>query len=234
MAAESKSLIPEITTDRRMVLNPDSSARILASDLEALFQVELLFTLIMVAVWTPPGRANTIMSLSAALCILWLTARGRYSIRELGLARPGSGAVVMLVSGGFLVAAVVVAGWTIHRLGPAQPVPWERAWKYAIWALEQQFILQSFFYLRLESLLGSRQAVWAAALLFTMTHIPSPLLTLLSFVGGLLFCEMFRRYRNIFPLGLAHAALGLTIAASFPDSLLHHMRVGLGYLSYHP
>jgi hypothetical protein len=43
---------------------------------------------------------------------------------------------------------------------------------------------------------------------------------------------MFRRYRNIFPLGLVHAALGLTIAASLPDSLLHHMRVGLGYLLY--
>jgi hypothetical protein len=26
--------------------------------------------------------------------------------------------------------------------------------------------------------------------------------------------------------------LGLTIAASLPDSLLHHMRVGLGYLLY--
>jgi hypothetical protein len=49
-----------------------------------------------------------------------------------------------------------------------------------------------------------------------------------------LFCEMFRRYRNIFPLGLVHAVLGLTIAASLPDSLLHHMRVGLGYLTYHP
>jgi len=59
-------------------------------------------------------------------------------------------------------------------------------------------------------------------------------LTLMSLAGGLLFCEMFRRYRNIFPLGLVHATLGLTIAASFPDSLLHHMRVGLGYLTYRP
>jgi membrane protease YdiL (CAAX protease family) len=113
-------------------------------------------------------------------------------------------------------------------------VPWRRAWQYAIWALEQEFILQSFFYVRLESFLGSRRAVWGAALLFCAAHLPSPVLTLLSLIGGLLFCEMFRRYRNIFPLGLVHAVLGLTIAASFPDSLLHHMRVGLGYLSHHP
>jgi membrane protease YdiL (CAAX protease family) len=119
-------------------------------------------------------------------------------------------------------------------LGPAQPVPWRRAWQYAIWAMQQEFILQSYFYLRLESLLGSRRGVLGAALLFSVAHLPSPVLTLLSFIGGLLFCEMFRRYRNIFPLGLVHAVLGLTIAASLPDSLLHHMRVGLGYLLYRP
>ena len=133
-----------------------------------------------------------------------------------------------------MVATIVLAGSLIHRLGPSQPVPWRRAWQYAIWALQQEFILQSFFYVRLESLLGSRRAAWGGALLFCIAHLPSPVLTLLGFIGGLLFCEMFRRYRNIFPLGLIHATLGLTIAASVPDSLLHHMRVGLGYILYHP
>jgi len=132
------------------------------------------------------------------------------------------------------VMALVVLGSALKMFGPAHPVPWNKAWQYALWALVQEFILQSFFFVRLESLLGGRRAVWAAALLFSATHIPSPLLTLLSFGGGLLFCEMFRRYRNIVPLGLVHAALGLTIAATLPDSLLHHMRVGVGYLSYHP
>jgi membrane protease YdiL (CAAX protease family) len=98
--------------------------------------------------------------------------------------------------------------------------------------VEQQFILQSFFYLRLEALLGSRKAVFAAALLFATVHIPSPILALGTLVGGLFFCEMFRRFRNIFPLGLVHSILGLTMAASFSDSLLHHMRVGFGYLRF--
>ena len=133
-----------------------------------------------------------------------------------------------------MVLTIVVAGWLVRGFGPAQPVPWERAWKYALWALEQEFILQSFFYVRMESLLGSRRAVWGASLLFCVAHLPSPVLTLMSLIGGLLFCEMFRRYRNIFPLGLVHGALGLTIAASLPDRWLHHMRVGLGYLTYHP
>jgi len=198
------------------------------------FQVGLVFALIIVAVWTPPGRVNAVSNLLAALCILRFTVRSRYSVRQSGLARPGSGAVVTVVCGAFLVVAIVVGGSAIHNLGPAQRVPWERVWKYGLWALEQQFILQSFFYVRMESLLGSRRAVWGAALLFCLAHLPSPVLTLMSFIGGLFLCEMFRRYRNIFPLGLVHAALGLTIAASLPDRLLHHMRVGIGYLLYRP
>ena len=94
----------------------------------------------------------------------------------------------------------------------------------------QEFILQSFMFVRLETFLGSRRALLYSSCLFAVAHIPSPALTFLSFLGALFFCEMFRRFRNIYPLGLVHAALGLTIAASLPDSLMHHMRVGLGFL----
>jgi membrane protease YdiL (CAAX protease family) len=231
MAAESKSLIPELAMKGRLV-STDDPRRSLA--VNGWFQVGLVFALIMVAVWTPQGRVNAVSSLLAAICIVGFSVRGRYSARELGLGRPGSGALVMLVSGALMIGTIILAGSLMHSFGPAQPVPWRRAWQYAIWAMEQEFILQSFFYLRLESLLGSRRALLGAALLFSAAHLPSPGLTLLSFIGGLLFCEMFRRYRNIFPLGLVHAVLGLTIAASLPDRLLHHMRVGLGYLLYRP
>jgi hypothetical protein len=235
MAAGTKNLISQIMLEGQMVsAYAAASARTRLLGLSDAVQVGVVFALIMVAVWTPPGRVSTIVSLVATLCILWFALRSRYSVREMGLSRPGSGAMVILISGILLIVAIVFAGWLLHDLGPAQPVPWRRAWKYAIWALEQEFILQSFFFVRLESLLGSRRAVMAAALLFAIPHVPSPVLTGLSFVGGLLFCETFRRYRNIFPLGLIHAAIGLTIAASLPDSLLHHMRVGLGYLLYRP
>ena len=235
MAAGSKNLISQIMPEGQMVsAYAAASARTRLLGLSDAVQVGVVFALIMVAVWTPPGRASTIVSVVATLCILWFVLRGPYSVREMGLSRTESGAMVILISGILLIVAIVFAGWLLHDFGPAQPVPWRRAWKYAIWALEQEFILQSFFFVRLESLLGSRRAVMAAALLFAAPHVPSPLLTGLSLIGGLLFCEMFRRYRNIFPLGLIHAAIGLTIAASLPDSLLHHMRVGLGYLLYRP
>jgi membrane protease YdiL (CAAX protease family) len=68
--------------------------------------------------------------------------------------------------------------------------------------------------------------------LFASTHWPSPVLTAGTLMGGLFFCEAFRRYRNLIPLGVVHAALGVALAEIVPDSLLHRMRVGIAY--WHP
>jgi len=233
MASELKTLIPKVALYRLppFVEMQQPEPR-LPFNLSGLQQVGIVFALIMVAVWMPQGRVNTIVSLLAAFCIVWFTVRSHYSVRELGLAQPSSGVFAILAVGALMVAAILVAGVLMHNLGPAQPVPWKRSWQYAIWSLQQEFILQSFFFVRLESVLGGRRAAVRAALLFCIAHIPNPLLTVLSFIGGLVFCELFRRYRNLYPLGVVHAVLGLTIAANLPDSLLHHMRVGLGYLLY--
>lgn len=203
-------------------------------DRTALIEVGLVYGLILVAVWTPQGRLNAYVCLAAGLATVGFSLRGRYSASELGLNHPLSGAVVTLAAGALLVGVITATGLLLKAFGPPQPLPFTRAWQYGVWSLLQQFILESFMYLRLESLYGSRRAVLVAAFLFAVAHLPSPVLTMLSFLGALFFCEMFRRYRNIYSLGVVHAALGLTIAASLPDSLMHHMRVGLGYLTYHP
>ena len=101
-----------------------------------------------------------------------------------------------------------------------------------LWALIQEFILQSFFFTRCEDLFGGGAAVWMAATLFAAAHLPNPLLTTFTYIAALFFCEMFRRHRSIYPIAVAHALLGLTVALTMPDSLLHHMRVGIGYLRY--
>ena len=79
---------------------------------------------------------------------------------------------------------------------------------------------------------GGSAAVWIAFALFAAAHLPSPILTTATLIGAFFFCEMFRRYRSIYPLGVVHAMLGLSIFLVTPESLLHHMRVGIGYLKY--
>jgi membrane protease YdiL (CAAX protease family) len=200
------------------------------------FQIALAYALLELSLWTRPGRLDLVWMLAAALCISVLALSGRYTPKEMGLGLPpAKGTAWILLSAVVLAAMIPILSALLGtNSGPTHTLPFHTAWRYAIWSLLQQFILQSFFFLRLETLLGPEWAVPLTAAMFAAAHIPSPVLMILGFFGGLFFCEMFRRYRNIFPLGLAHALFGLTIAASFSDRLLHHMRVGIGYLMFRP
>ena len=196
-------------------------------------EIAIVFALILIAVWTPQGRVNAFVSISAAAGVVAFAIAGRWSARELGLTRPLAGVGHILLVGAMLCGAIALLGIPLRFGGTGNLLPLSRSWQYVVWALAQEFILQGIFFVRLECLLGSRRAVLAAAGLFAVAHIPSLVLTLLSFLGGVLFCELFRRFRNLYSLGIVHGALGLTIAASLPDHWLHHMRVGLGYVRFH-
>ena len=200
----------------------------------SLLEIALVFGLILVAVWTPQGALNSLIAIVAAACVVGFAISGKWTPSQLGLTRPLAGAAYMLTAGALLCLAIMLIGISLRFAGAGYSVPWSRSWQYAIWSLAQEFILQSIFFVRLESILGARQGVIAAASLFAVAHLPSPVLTLLAFVGAVVFSGFFRHWRNLFPLGLIHAALGLTIAASLPDKWLHHMRVGIGYLTIHP
>jgi membrane protease YdiL (CAAX protease family) len=69
-------------------------------------------------------------------------------------------------------------------------------------------------------------------IMFSATHIPNPILMIATLVAGIVFAEVFARYRNIWPLAFAQAVGGLLLAAISPDALIHHMRVGPGYFFY--
>jgi membrane protease YdiL (CAAX protease family) len=199
------------------------------------FQIGLGYGLLEAALWTPQGRLDLAWMILTAGFIIVLASRGPYSQQQTGLTLPSLSATTRIVSGGLVLA---VALWLFAALmeanaAPTHAMPLRTAWQYAIWAFLQQFMLQSFFFVRLESLLGSRRAVLATTVLFAAAHIPNPILTIGSLFAGVFFCEMFRRYRNIFPLAVVHVILGLTMAGSVSDTLLHHMRVGVGYLQFH-
>jgi membrane protease YdiL (CAAX protease family) len=198
-------------------------------------QIVIAFLLLEFGLWEPRLETRNRWVGVAAIAILILVLIDRPSFERLGLRLPktfGAGVVlgISFATAVFLVAMVQWAGGEV----PANPT-WPRLhtmWQYFVWAMIQQFILQSFFFTRCEELFGSPAAVWVTATLFAAAHLPSPILTTFTLVGGLFFCEMFRRYRSIYPIGIVHAVLGLTVALTVPDSLLHHMRVGIGYLRY--
>lgn len=201
----------------------------------ARFQVIVVYGLIECALWTPGMTVRNRWALAAALATVLFLFLDRPSVRRLGLGLPATAA-----AGTVLVLSIAAAGGLVSlalRLGGAGEahltLPYLYGWgAYLIWALLQQFLLQSFFFTRCEELFGDSVAVWTAATLFAAAHLPSLILTTLTLAGGLFFCAMFRFYRSIYPIAILHAALGLTVGAVLPDSLLHHMRTGIGYLNY--
>ncbi len=184
--------------------------------------------------WTPRSPLHTGFIVGLIGSVLWFGLRGRTS-EELGFRWPSRRGTVLMLAVGCAVAAaiplvVVASGHPV----PANP-EWPKLnnlWPYVIWAVGQQFLLQSYFYLRFEQLLGGRAAVVVSSVLFALLHLPNLPLTGLTLVGGLFFTEMFRTYRSLYPLAIAHALMGIAIAYSFPDSLMHHMRVGLSYWKF--
>ncbi|HSZ62962.1 MAG TPA: type II CAAX endopeptidase family protein [Terriglobales bacterium] len=228
MALKSKPFPAELTASRRFFIWA---------------QIVIVFVLLELALWAPTTHLRNRWAAIAATALIVLVAADvlidpspRSSFARLGLGFPkASGAGVVLGLGGAaLVLMVIPVRWIGGQI-PANPAWFPNlpsVWGYTFWALMQEFILQSFFFNRFEELYGSEPAVWIASALFAAVHLPSPVLTTATLIGALFFCEMFRRYRSLYPIALVHAMLGLAIGLTVPDSLLHHMRVGIGYLRY--
>jgi membrane protease YdiL (CAAX protease family) len=235
MAVGSKSFpqqsAPALVTESQYVASPAARRKSWLIGIEIL----IVFGLLEAVMWTPRSVFHSCLIVLEVVVVLWLGLQG-YSRSELGLVWPSPKATLWILLIGTTSAVVI----PLLALEMGNPIPanadWPRfqnLWPYVIWAFAQQFLLQSFFFVRVESLMGSRLAVIASTLLFTVAHLPNVPLTAMTFVGALFFTELFRRYRSIYPLGLIHAMLGIAIAYSFPNSLMHHMRVGLSYWQFH-
>ena len=201
----------------------------------AYFQLFTVYAFIECALWSSAASVRNHWAGIAAIAVAAFLLLDRPSLRRLGLGTPNANAIRLVLTLSLLAAALLIL--SVLSLGGqidarAVLLNLSRSGGYVIWAAVQEFLLQSFFFTRCEDLVGSSTAVWAAATMFANAHLPNPFLTAFSLAGGLFFCEMFRRYRSLYPLMLGHALLGLTIAITMPDSLMHHMRAGIGYLQY--
>ncbi len=199
-------------------------------------QIGLVLLTIEGALWTQGPtqiRWFVVAFVTLALCVIW----GRPGTRELGIGLQGMTGASISIPVAFIACSTLlaVAWWagTLKALYGHQPPAWH-ALGYSIWALEQEFILNSFFFNRFEKLLGDgTYAMFLTAGLFAFVHVPNPVLVPATFVGGLFFIAVFRRFRNIYPLAIAHAMFGITLALTVPDHWIRHMRVGLGFLRFH-
>jgi membrane protease YdiL (CAAX protease family) len=210
-----------------MSLDPPSRAR----DLTELL---LGYGAVVGVIWTPEPLQHFLAPLVLALTLSVVLAR-RQSRDELGLGRPGLLTSLWILPAAFALAAVsIFVAAKIGTLHPLYKADFAHISGYVLWTIYQQFLLQDYFMDRLLRLLSSQSAaVTVAGTLFAAAHLPNLPLTAATLVWGIVSCALFRRYRNLWALGLAQGLLGLCFAVCVPDALHHHLRVGLGYLRYH-
>jgi len=200
-------------------------------------EIALAYALIMMVEWTP-RPLQRVLWLLAAISLALIVWRSFEGWRAMGFRATNFLRSLWIVAAALVLAAIAIAVaarmHTLHVPGGVLAF-FVTYCAYAVWSGVQQFLLQGVFLLRFLRLIPRPvAAALAAAALFASAHLPNPVLTPSTFIWGFAACLLFLRYRNIYPLMIAHAILGITVAITIPGSVDHNMRVGLGYLRYDP
>jgi hypothetical protein len=137
----------------------------------------------------------------------------------------------------FVAAIVAIALGAAILAGTLRPVSAGPALAgiglYCLWGLFQQYILNGFFLNRLREItMAPHVAPLVAATIFSLAHLPNPLLMAVTFAGGMVATEFYLRFRNLLFLGVAHGIFGSVVFLVFPDNVSHHLRVGPGYIAF--
>jgi len=213
----------------------DPNGRTAPSRRRGWFEITTVYGMVLLVFWTPPPLQYFLWATAATL-VATMILKSSHSLKSIGLCKGNLSCSLWAVAATLAVAglAVVLAAY-LHTLHLPGTPGWflRRSCVYVLWALIQELVLQCFFLSRLLHLTGNATgAAIATATLFAMAHLPSPILMAITLVCGLAACFFFLRFRTVYPLAIAHAILGLSVAITVPMTIDHNMSVGLAYLTY--
>jgi hypothetical protein len=130
----------------------------------------------------------------------------------------------------FVALSMVCSGMLLQT---TRPMRFERAilawFAYFPWGLFQQYILNGYFLNRFDGVVSRRTAPVLSAALFSGAHVPNWFLMFITLALGYCCARVYRRYNNLYFLGLAHATVGFLLYLVVPDSISHHLKVGPGW-----
>ena len=109
-----------------------------------------------------------------------------------------------------VVAALGLVGIGVFSGSPALPETFLLTLAlYPNWGTAQQFALQNLIARNLTGMLSNPLAIAAtASVLFGLSHYPRVDLMILTLIGGMFFTLIYRRYPNLWAVGIAHGVLG--------------------------
>lgn len=156
----------------------------------------------------------------------------RESARDLGFRLDNLVPTLRLLIWPTLVAAIIIlaVGWYLTGPPSVARLVRPRLLVVPAWALFQQYALQAFINRRAQVAFGKGlRSVLLVAVIFGVLHLPNPVLSMLTFLGGLIWASVYQREANLFALAASHTVASISLAVALPLNVINGLRVGFKY-----
>ncbi|HUB81358.1 MAG TPA: CPBP family intramembrane glutamic endopeptidase [Bryobacteraceae bacterium] len=201
----------------------------------AAFEPAALFFLVMGYIWIW-RRSHPYWWIAILACLLLSHVLHRESARQLGFGRQSLEECAHRFAPLLIVLALAMFGGGL-LLNTTRRIPTDQAFlalfAYLPWGLLQQYMLNGYFLRGFDRAFPPRESEWLTAVLFGVAHTPNWFLMTVALTGGWCAIKVYRRHRNLYFLGIAHATIGFLLYVTVPDSISHHLEVGPGMLHRH-
>ena len=153
---------------------------------------------------------NAIVSATFAIYLVWRVRRSGGAVRAWGMRCDNFWPALRAQLSFAAVGVLVLIGFGMATASLTLPNTfWITVGLYPIWGIAQQFALQNFIARNLAGVLSNPLAIaGVAAALYGAAHYPRLELVILTAVAGVFLTLIYRRFPNLWAVGIVHGILG--------------------------